>query len=73
MAEVKVRIALVIDGKGNWCASGSSYQPDTDSMEVALDMADIPEGGELQHWIVADVPVPSVSEIVGALSPDSED
>ena len=67
----KVRIALVIDDKGQWGAAGwnlagGNPNPYNERMlEQAYDNAEEPSRPHAEHWIVAEVPVPEATEIAG--------
>lgn len=60
MKTVKVRIALAVDHKGDWCANGWSTKSDAkryeaDAFGCAVENI---EPGEARYWIEAEVQVP---------------
>jgi len=69
METVKVRVAVAVDRKGNWRASGWSDEngrtATADPMEIAL--GGVAEG-QASYWIEAELPVPEAKTIKAKLS-----
>lgn len=63
MATVKVRIAVLVDPKGNWVAGGSSTG-DQDGIESVNACAEDLEKGDHLVWVEAEVPIPDVDIVV---------
>lgn len=57
---VKVRIAVVVNEKGEWTAAGGDQISDAEKKQAALDMGEgsSAEGLHVVHWVEADVPIP---------------
>lgn len=67
MKTVKVRIAVAVDPKGLWSASGWSFNGRPmieEPMDIAIDGVG---EGEARYWITAEIPVPEVREVEGVV------
>lgn len=67
MKTVKVRIAVAVDRKGGWCASGwdtksKPEQYERDAFGVACENL---EAGEAKYWVEAELQVPD--ELTGVV------
>lgn len=58
--KVKIRIALAVDAKGNWSASG--WMGATDKMMVDTTL-DVVEDGEHRYFLECEVPLPILETI----------
>lgn len=68
----KVRIALIINNKGEWSAAGWSSAGEDEAAMFCCAATDMPdaEGEALQEhhlFITAEVPVPQTTEVVGTI------
>lgn len=72
MAKVKIRVAVAVDPKGAWNASGwgdageridQRQSRDHDSMGLACETL---ESGEARYWLEAEVDIPEVKTIQAA-------
>jgi hypothetical protein len=68
MNTVKVRIAVCVDSKGNWNASGWKSGKDSDKMGIASEGVD---DGEARYWIEAELAIPEYTIISGIVISDS--
>lgn len=62
---VKVRIAVAVDKRGEWCAGGYSRQADDDSPFRWI--VDDLEEGEARYWVAAELSIPeqATAEVAG--------
>lgn len=60
MKTVKVRIAVAVDPKGAWNASGWSGATNKVAMDCAVDVV---ESGEARYWLEAELPIPEPQEV----------
>lgn len=70
MASKTIRIPLIIDANGKWCAYGysSATEPDWSMMDEAAD-SDAPLVCPQQKWITVIVDLPEVEELTAAVDP----
>ncbi len=63
---MKIRIAVVVDGGGNWnaCGFGSATKKQEDIKLMSLALEGVVEDGEARYWIEADVDPPKAHEIL---------
>ena len=67
---VRVRIAVAVNDKGQWSASGASNLSEGESVSGALDWLINAEDGvsESVHFVEAEIPLPASRLIEGQLS-----
>lgn len=58
---VRVRVAVVVDPKGNWASSGCKDMDEDEAHDNAID--DDIEHGEARYWLVKDLPIPHGGDI----------
>ena len=63
---VKVRIAVAVHPGGEWCATGSSDEPEPEFNECG-DMHEVEAGWSLR-FVEADVPLPAVETVQGRVT-----
>ena len=66
MKVVRVKIAVVVDERGNWSALGWKGDPKL-TTELLLDTFD-PDGNQVVHFVEADVPLPEYKTIKGEVT-----
>lgn len=73
-----VRIALLIDARGRWAATGSSYLEDPNShgpdWEWIDEAADFDNDlvNPKRYWVTATLTLPERGEVVGAVEAEAE-
>jgi len=67
---VKAKIAVAIDENGEWAAVGGNDLTDRDAQGCALD--GIAGDTALVHWVTAEIPVPRVLELNGAVESSTD-
>jgi len=60
MKTVRVHIAVAVDPKGNWAASGWKKQRAGECMALAVEGL---ESGESHFYLHADLPIPEVKDV----------
>lgn len=66
---VRARIAVATREDGNYCARGSSYEDEDDSIADARDGCELNATPASVVWVTVDVPLPKpIPEIVGAVT-----
>lgn len=72
---IKVRIAVAVDPKGRWYASGwgGAGQKGIENMDHLLELTDYDTigPGEIGYWLTAELPVPEQTEVPATAEPIS--
>lgn len=67
MRTVKVRIACAVNSRGEYHAQGWAGAEGEEAKDAIWDALEPDPGGEVVHWITAEVPVPEAVELAGTL------
>jgi len=59
--KIRIRIAVVVDDRGNWSCAGASGMPQRDALDLALD--GIESGYYKVYWINTEVDGPKPVEV----------
>lgn len=59
---MKIRIKMAINSEGEWCAYGWQGMNDSDPNDTLYECVPA-EGCLMEHWIIADVPIPHATDI----------
>ena len=67
--KVKIRIAVAVDPKGGWYATGWRGATDAEMLDACVDAT---EPGEARYWINTEVEIPVVEERILEATPEAD-
>lgn len=65
---IKIRVAVAVDARGKWSASGWSGATDAEMMSNACDFV---EADEARYWLEVEVPLPFATTLTPTLEADA--